>query len=212
MKMIKDNIKNEFLDQIKIEVPFYGWTKEMLFEVEKKLSLDKNYHILLFPGELKEIVTLFEESLDDYMAQIFEKNFSGKEMKVRDKIKEAIKIRLEGKDKNNKILLSKLNSFYFTVNNFTLAYKNFWRTVDKIWYLAGDKSVDFNYYTKRGLLFTVYKSTFLYYINSDSNEATWSFLDKRIQDVMKLGNVKNIPKIIDKIKDKIPFFRLRNKR
>lgn len=208
MKMIKDNIKNKFLDQIKIEVPFYGWTKEMLFEVEKKLSLEKNYHVLLFPGELKEIVTLFEEDLDNCMTQVFEKKNAGKEMKVSEKIKECIKIRFKGNSKNNKIILSKLNSFYFTVNNFTLAYKNFWRTVDKIWYLAGDKSTDFNYYTKRGLLFTVYKSTFLYYINSDSNEATWDFLDKKIQDVMKLGNVKNIPKMLDKI----PFFRLRNKR
>jgi len=33
------------------------------------------------------------------------------------------------------------------------------KLVDEIWYLAGDRSVDFSYYTKRGLLSGVYVST-----------------------------------------------------
>ena len=31
--------------------------------------------------------------------------------------------------------------------------------VDDIWYMAGDKSVDINWYTKRALLATLYTST-----------------------------------------------------
>ncbi|MCH9753995.1 MAG: hypothetical protein K0T99_03755, partial [Alphaproteobacteria bacterium] len=73
-------------------------------------------------------------------------------------------------------------------------------------------STDFNYYTKRGLLFAVYKSTFLHYINTDSEEDSWIFLEKRIENVMKIGSVKNIPNLIDKVKDKLPFFRLRNRK
>ena len=209
--MAEKNLRQKFLDQVKIEVPFHGWTKEMLFAVEQKLSLDKNYHILLFPGDLKELVTLFEEDLDQYMIKTFTKKYAKKEMKIRDKVKEAIKIRFEGPDKENKIILAKLNQFYFNLNNFSLAYKNFWRSVDQIWYLVGDQATDFNYYTKRGLLFVVYKSTFLYYINAESKEATWDFLDKRIENVMKLGSVKKISETLKKIKDKLPFCRLNHK-
>jgi ubiquinone biosynthesis protein COQ9 len=210
--MTKKNLRKEFLDKVKLEVPFHGWTKEMLFSVEVKLKLDRNHHILLFPGDLKEIVTEYEKELDDYTVKSFNKKYSKKEMRVRDKVKEAVKIRLQGQNKETKILLAKLNHFYFNLNNFGLAYKNFWHTVDKIWYLAGDKATDFNYYTKRGLLFAVYKSTFLYYINSASEEESWIFLEKRIENVMKIGSVKNIPSLIEKVKDKIPFFRLRNRK
>lgn len=210
--MTKKDLRQKFLNEVKSEVPFYGWTKEMLFSVETKLKLDKNYHVLLFPGDLKEIVTEYEKELDEYMIKSFNKKYAKKKMRVRDKVKEAVKIRLKGHNKETKILLSKLNQFYFDFNNFGLAYKNFWRTVDKIWYLAGDKATDFNYYTKRGLLFAVYKSTFLYYINTDSEEESWVFLEKRIENVMKIGSVKSIPSLIEKVKDKIPFFRLRNRK
>ncbi len=33
------------------------------------------------------------------------------------------------------------------------------RTVDEIWYRAGDRSTDVNWYTRRGLLLSVYVST-----------------------------------------------------
>ena len=201
------------MEQIKIEVPFYGWSKEMLFEVEKKLSLDKHYHILLFPGDLKEIVTWFEKDLDEYMIKTFNGTCAKQKMRVRDKVQEAIKIRFKGPNVQTKAMLSQLNKFYFNLHNFTLAYKNFWRTVDQIWYLAGDKATDFNYYSKRGLLFSVYKAVFLYYVSTESEEKSWEFLEKRIENVMKIGDIKSLPaKTIDKIKDKIPFIRLRNKK
>jgi len=209
--MTQADLRGKFLDQVKLEVPFSGWTKQMLFAVESKLSLEKNYHLLLFPGELKEIVTLFEADLDNYMIRTFKKQFSGKEMKIRDKVKEAIKIRFIGPNKDNKILLSKLYHFYFNFNNFSLGYKNFWHSVDQIWYLAGDEATDFNYYTKRGLLFIVYKSSFIYYINSSTDESAWKFLDGRIDNVMKISKIKKIPETLKKLKDKIPFCRLKNK-
>jgi hypothetical protein len=39
-----------------------------------------------------------------------------------------------------------------------------------IWRYAGDKSDDFNYYSKRGLLLGVYTSTRLFYLSDDSKE------------------------------------------
>ena len=207
--MTKKDSKQKFLDCVKKEAVFLGWTEDMLFSVEKKLKLEKNYHILLFPGGVKEVVDLFEKDLDIAMIESFEK-ISGKDiMRVRDKIQEAIKIRFKG----NKEILSQLNKFYFNLNNFTFAYKNFWRTVDQIWYLAGDQSTDFNHYTKRGLLFGVYKATFLHYVNSENDDSTWDFLDKRIENVLKIGKIKKFPSnAVQKIKEKIPFIRLMNRK
>jgi ubiquinone biosynthesis protein COQ9 len=61
-----------------------------------------------------------------------------------------------------------------------LALQLLYRTVDAIWYAAGDTSTDFNFYTKRATLAGVYSSTLLYWLNdrSEGSEATWSFLDR----------------------------------
>ncbi|NQV43711.1 MAG: hypothetical protein HQ501_02315, partial [Rhodospirillales bacterium] len=39
---------------------------------------------------------------------------------------------------------------------FLVAAKNTLRSVSAMWYVAGDRSADWNYYTKRGLLAPVY--------------------------------------------------------
>ena len=100
--------------------------------------------------------------------------------------------------------------FYSNPLNVSLGIKNMWDTVDKIWYYAGDQSTDYNYYTKRLLLSAVYSSTLIYYLSdkSEQHQKTWEFLDKRIADVLKIGNFKNIPQALNKIKNKIPFIRL----
>ena len=58
---------------------------------------------------------------------------------------------------------------------------------------AGDTSTDFNFYTKRATLAGVYSSTLLYWLNdrSPGAEQTWSFLDRRIDDVMKIEKLKS---------------------
>ena len=60
--------------------------------------------------------------------------------------------------------------------------------MNALWYAAGDRATDFNYYTKRGLLAGVYLATLLYWLDDDSegSAATWAFLDKRIADAMRL--------------------------
>src|SRR5712671_1257964 len=66
------------------------------------------------------------------------------------------------------------------------------KAVDAMWYAAGDTSTDFNFYTKRATLAGVYSSTLLYWLadRSPGSEATWGFLDRRIDDVMKIEKLK----------------------
>jgi ubiquinone biosynthesis protein COQ9 len=61
-----------------------------------------------------------------------------------------------------------------------------------IWRAIGDTSTDFNFYTKRGLLSGVLTSTMIYWFgdNSEGNDETWKFLDRRIADVMQIEKVK----------------------
>src|SRR5262249_29964062 len=76
--------------------------------------------------------------------------------------------------------------------NGTLGLRLLYRAVDAIWYGVGDTSTDFNFYTKRATLAGVFSSTLLYWLNdrSEGNDATWSFLDRRIDDVMRFEKWK----------------------
>ena len=80
-------------------------------------------------------------------------------------------------------------------NNMILGMKCLYRTVDEIWFVSGDTSTDFNFYSKRGLLAAVYSSTILFWLDdkSDDCKETWSFLNRRIDDVLK------IPKMTSKL-------------
>ena len=100
-------------------------------------------------------------------------------------------------------------------HNAPLAATTLWRTVDAIWYAAGDTATDFNYYTKRGLLAGVYSATVLYWLEdkSEGQAATWEFLDRRIADVMR------VPQILGSLRERLsglpnpfkPFFARRSR-
>jgi ubiquinone biosynthesis protein COQ9 len=67
-----------------------------------------------------------------------------------------------------------------------------WETADAIWTALGDASDDLNWYSKRAILSGVYSSTVLYWLGDQSagHAATWAFLDRRIEDVMRFETLK----------------------
>ena len=68
-----------------------------------------------------------------------------------------------------------------------------WETCDAIWEALGDTSEDLNWYTKRATLSGVYSYAVLYWLGdtSEGHEATWAFLERRIDDVMKIEKAKH---------------------
>ena len=63
---------------------------------------------------------------------------------------------------------------------------------DELWFLAGDKSLDFNFYSKRLILMKIYTKTFFTWIkdNSKDNLLTNETLDMQLRRVSKIGKYK----------------------
>ena len=59
-----------------------------------------------------------------------------------------------------------------------------------MWYIAGDNSTDFNFYTKRMILSGVYSSLILHFINNDSMLETEKKLDDSLLKVSKIPLIK----------------------
>ena len=61
-----------------------------------------------------------------------------------------------------------------------------------MWRAAGDTATDFNHYSKRAILGAVYSASLLYWLDDDSEDqaATWDFIDRRIDGIMKFEKTK----------------------
>ncbi|KAJ8333660.1 hypothetical protein SKAU_G00409790 [Synaphobranchus kaupii] len=62
--------------------------------------------------------------------------------------------------------------------------------IDDVWYYAGDRSTDLNWYTRRAALTGIFNTTELVMLQDSSPdfEDTWTFLSNRIQDMMNMAN------------------------
>ena len=80
-------------------------------------------------------------------------------------------------------------TFLSLPQNAGLALKILYDSVDEIWRAIGDRSTDYNFYSKRLLLAGVYSATLLYWLDdrSDGQQDTKAFLERRINEVLKVG-------------------------
>ena len=111
-------------------------------------------------------------------------------MRFRDRIARAVQLRLEAIDDKETV---RRGTTLFALPQYAPdGAKLIWGTCDRIWDALGDTSDDINWYTKRGTLGGVYSSTVLFWLGdtSEGHAATWSFLDRRIDNVMQIEKIK----------------------
>ena len=173
------------------QVPSYGWTERSLRMATTDAGFEESMSRRAFPRGINDLIDTYLSKADDLMLEKLAK-YSMNDMPVRDLIRYAIRVRLEQSDKDREAI-RRLIVLQCTPQHATSAISALHRTVDKMWRAAGDKSVDFNFYTKRALLAGVYGSTTLFWLNDRSAgfSETWQFLDRRIIDVMQLQKVRS---------------------
>ena len=84
---------------------------------------------------------------------------------------------------------------YMLINaRFILANRILFQIADQTWFISGDKSIDFNYYTKRLILMKVYLLTFLFWLKNEDTknmDKTKVFVEKVIKRVLTFGKIKS---------------------
>ena len=196
--------RNRFIDKVHELLSFYEWDAQLIRQVESECGFADGYVNILYPGEIDEIITVYEINQDQKMLELL----TGIEapLKIREKISKALKVRI--RNCSPKLVLKKNQKFLCKPNNCALAAKLAWATCDVIWQYAGDNSTDFNHYSKRGLLVGVYISAIIFYINDESEDfiETDNFIDTNLERIINIANFKNIIKL-PKFED-IPILRL----
>ena len=171
-------------------VPFDGWTQKTLAAAAENAGLGAAAALRLFPGGAKDAVLHFMNLADREMTTDLKARDLAA-MKIRERVTFGVRTRLERwtpyrEAVRRALALLPLPSVAGGV------MRGWYDTVDAIWRAAGDRSTDFNFYTKRGLLAAVYGTTLLYWLDDRSEGCanTWAFLDRRINEVMQFPKLR----------------------
>ena len=167
-------------------VAFDGWSRAALKAGVADAGLGPDMALRAFPGGIPDLVGHSADWADRRMLEELAK-LDLAAMRVRDRVAAGVKARLQVLAPYREATRRAL-AYLALPPNVPMVARLTWRTVDAIWYAAGDEAADFNYYTKRGLLAPVYTATVLYWLSDQSEDsaATWAFLDRRLADVMKI--------------------------
>lgn len=191
-----ESLSNQLLDAAVLHVPFDGWTDPTFKAAVADVGVDMVLARGLFPRGALDLAIAYHKRGDAEMIQRFE-NTDTSAMKIREKVTSAVRARIEAVD--DREVVRRGTVLFALPQNAPEGAKLIWGTADAIWGLLGDTSRDINWYSKRATLSAVYSSTVLFWLGDDSAgyESTWAFLDRRIEDVMRIekakAQVKNSP-------------------
>jgi ubiquinone biosynthesis protein COQ9 len=169
------------------DVPFDGWTALARDAAAYAQGVDRDIAAMALPDSAA-MVDAYIAHADTLMVAAMG-DVSG--LKVRDRIRLALRSRLEAASADREAVRRAL-AVLAQPQHAGLAARSLWRTADTMWRAAGDTATDFNHYSKRAILGAVYSASLLYWLDDDSgdHEATWAFIDRRIDGIMNFEKTK----------------------
>ena len=169
---------------------FDGWTPGAVDAAASQLGIDQAQARLAMPkdqvGKVQTYIEAVDRALEDWFTA---ERLQG--LKIREKIRAIVWKRLEIMEPAREAVRRAM-SVLAMPQNVPTSLKTGWHTADVMWRIAGDTSTDYNHYTKRLMLGGVYASTLLVWLDDQSEGFidSASFLDRRIDDVMKIEKAK----------------------
>ncbi|EDQ06042.1 hypothetical protein DSM14862_03032 [Sulfitobacter indolifex] len=184
----KADPKDQLLDAALMHVPFDGWSPATFNAAIKDSGLDPALARAVCPRGSVDLAVAYHRRGDAKMLEgLAEADLAN--LRFRDRIAKAVRLRLEAGDRE---AIRRGSTLFALPHHAPEGAGLLWETCDKIWTALGDTSDDVNWYSKRATLSGVYSATLLYWLGdtSEGHQATWSFLDRRIDDVMQIEKLK----------------------
>lgn len=187
-------VKDSVLAAALPHVAFDGWSDLTLRQAATDAGADRHEVQLAFPRGGVDLAVWFHKTGDAAMAARLRAADLGA-MRIRDRVAFAVRSRLEIAEEQREAVRKGAALFALPVYAADGA-RCVWETADHIWTALGDPSDDLNWYTKRAILSGVYSATALYWLGDETEgrSATWAFLDRRIDGVMRFEKMKSAVK------------------
>ncbi|XP_056106856.1 ubiquinone biosynthesis protein COQ9, mitochondrial [Rhinichthys klamathensis goyatoka] len=175
-------------------VPEHGWTVEAIAAGAETLGLS-SASTGMFNNGAGDLVLHFVAQCNAQLAETLAEQHNlvqlgqAESKETAEFLRDAVEMRL-------RMLIPYIDtwpqamSILLLPHNIPDSLKHLSTMVDDIWYYAGDRSTDMNWYTRRAALTGIYNTTELVMVQDSSPdlEETWAFLDNRIKDVVNMAN------------------------
>ncbi|MCH2078530.1 MAG: COQ9 family protein [Rhodobacteraceae bacterium] len=181
--------KTQLLEAAIDHVVFDGWSKTTFKAAIEDSGVDPAIARGVCPRGAVDLAVAFHKAGDEAMIAAIE-GLDMSELRYSEKVARLVRLRFEVIP--DKEAVRRAATLFSLPQYGAEGSKLIWGTADEIWNALGDTSDDLNWYSKRAILSGVYYSTLLYWLGDDSldGQATWDFLDRRIDDVMLIEKVK----------------------
>lgn len=169
---------------------FDGWKPAAVATAAAMQGVDPALAAFAFQDGPMQMISAWIARIDADMATTLPATQLGN-LPIRERIRRLVQFRLDalvGKEE----ALRRALAIMAMPQNLRAATRLGWSSADAMWRLAGDTATDYNHYTKRLTLGSIYAATLAYFAQdtSDGHEETRAFLDRRIENVMQFEKAK----------------------
>jgi ubiquinone biosynthesis protein COQ9 len=183
-------LSNSLMHQLLKNVSKTGWNAESLLESLNALGLPEMDAQLIMRGDPINLIQLFDDWINEQVIEsLIPENYT--QLKVHEKIKCLLSLKFKA-----------LHPYKAAVQKGIYLFKKpsavqqslgmLIKTVNQMWYEAGDQSTDFNYYTKRATLFLVYMRVFISWLKPSTGlDEIDGIIDRALLDAYRLSQLKN---------------------
>lgn len=185
-----DELRLHLAPHIADAAVFDGWSDAALAEAARAVGADLDVARLAFKDGAMGMIRAWIETVDMGMRSALPAETLAA-MKIRERIRSLVQFRLDAAAGREEALRRAL-AVMAMPQNAAAALRSGWHSADVMWRLAGDTATDWNHYSKRAILASLYGATLAVWIDDDSEDkvATRAFLDRRIEGVMRFETLK----------------------
>ena len=200
--LLKKRLK--VLNFAKVSVSEKGLNQKSLENISKKYDLDINEIDLLFPEGNIDLIKFALERLNNELEEYCRK-IDLIRLPIHKRIRQILLSKISLMNKNKIFYRSIFLNLLIPKKNFSLS-SQLYNSVDQLWFIAGDSSTDFNFYTKRLILSGIYSRVMLFFFNNNNQEELENILDESLKRVSKIPEIKSKLKIFKEYLPKIANF------
>lgn len=171
-------------------VPFDGWSDAAFDAALADSGLNEALARLSCPRGALDLALTYHRLGDAAMVARAAKA-DLQSLRYTERVTALVRFRLEAE--NDREIVRRGVTFFAMPTHGVDGAAAIWQTCNLIWSTLGDNSDDLNWYSKRAILSAVYSSTLLFWLGdeSDNRRETWSFLDRRMANVMQFEKLKS---------------------
>jgi len=185
-----DTLRRQLAPAVAEAAAFDGWSEAAVLAAADAQGVDPDIVKLAFQGGAMAMIAAWIGAVDDEMARALPAEVLAT-LPIRERIRRLVEFRLDAVGPCGEALRRAL-AIMAMPRHVPQALKLGWASADAMWRLAGDTSTDFNHYSKRAILGSLYAATLAVLVDDDSADKaeTRAFLARRIDGVMRFEKAK----------------------